>query len=69
MHRIKDETTGSGENLEQRSNTTFSSEASKEWQETQKVRMEVGRLMKIFVGGKSGSVHAQTLMIVSKIYI
>ena len=50
-------------------NKTFSSEASNEWQETQKVRMEVGRLMKIFVGGKSGSVHAQTLMIVSKIYI
>ena len=40
LHRIKVETTESGENLEQWPNTNFSLQASKEWQETQKVRIE-----------------------------
>ena len=44
LHWIKDEITENEENLEQWPNMIFSSEASKKSQETQKVRMEVGRL-------------------------
>ena len=44
VHQIKDGITESGRNLEQGPNMIFSSRVSREWQETQKVKMKVGRL-------------------------
>jgi hypothetical protein len=62
VHRINDEITERRGNLEQLLNTTSSSEVSRKLQKTRKGENGGWKIrLIIFVGGTSGSMHAQTL--------